>query len=111
MNEILLTKLFVPRAGPNQVARSAAIASLNLGLEGKLTLVSAPSGFGKTTLVAEWVRQTDRPFAWLSLDADDNGPVRLFAYPLAALQRTDPEQASLPKRCCRPLRSLARSSC
>ncbi|MHB1131412.1 MAG: LuxR C-terminal-related transcriptional regulator [Chloroflexota bacterium] len=62
------------------------IERLNEGLQGKLTLVSAPAGFGKTTLVSEWVAGCERPVAWLSLDEGDNDPTRFLAYLAAALR-------------------------
>jgi len=73
MDETLLrTKLSIPltRADPASglVPRPHLIARLNEGLAGTLTLVSAPAGFGKTTLVSAWLRQVDLPAAWLSLD-------------------------------------------
>ena len=52
----------------------------------KLTLISAPAGFGKTTLVSEWVAGCGRPVAWLSLDEGDNDPARFLTYLVAALQ-------------------------
>jgi LuxR family maltose regulon positive regulatory protein len=86
---LLLTKLFVPQVRANRVARPALVARLNRGLAGKLTLVSAPAGFGKTTLVADWLRQVDRPCTWLSLDEGDNDASRFLTYLTAALQRID----------------------
>jgi LuxR family maltose regulon positive regulatory protein len=83
----LATKLFVPRLRPNRVPRPHLVARLSRGLAGKLTLVSAPAGFGKTTLMSEWLQQVDRPFTWLSLDDGDNDPSRFLAYLAAALQR------------------------
>jgi len=59
---------------------------LNEGLHGKLTLISAPAGFGKTTLVSEWLAGCGRPAAWLSLDERDSDPTRFLAYLVAALQ-------------------------
>ncbi|MFC4301980.1 LuxR C-terminal-related transcriptional regulator [Cohnella boryungensis] len=59
---------------------------MNEGLRGKLTLVSAQAGFGKTTLVAEWAAGCGRPVAWLSLDEGDNDPVRFLHYLVAALR-------------------------
>ena len=88
---ILQTKLFVPPSRRERVPRPALIARLNEGLAGKLTLISAPAGFGKTTLMADWLQQLDRPFAWLSLDEGDNDPARLCSYVFAALQRIEPE--------------------
>ena len=88
---ILQTKLFIPPTRRKRVPRPALIARLNEGLTGKLTLISAPAGFGKTTLMADWLQQLDRPFTWISLDEGDNDPVRLCSYILAALQRIEPE--------------------
>ena len=65
---LLRTKLFVPPVRPNLVPRPQLIERLNQGLElgHKLSLVSAPAGFGKTTLVSEWVAGSERATAWLS---------------------------------------------
>jgi LuxR family maltose regulon positive regulatory protein len=68
------------------VPRPRLVERLNAGLHRKLTLVSAPAGFGKTTLLGEWTANTERPFAWLSLDEGDNDPARFLAYFVAALQ-------------------------
>ncbi len=57
----------------------------------RLTLVSAPAGFGKTTLVSEWVAGCERPVAWLSLDEGDNDPARFLTYLVAALQTVAPK--------------------
>ncbi len=59
---------------------------LNEGLHRKLTLISASAGFGKTTLVSEWLADCERPVAWLSLDEMDNDPSRFLTYFIAALQ-------------------------
>jgi LuxR family maltose regulon positive regulatory protein len=72
------------------VSRPRLVERLNAGLQGKLTLVSAPAGFGKTTLVIEWLNSTERVFTWLSLDENDNDPARFLTYLVAALQRVDP---------------------
>ena len=84
----LRTKLFVPSVRANLVPRPRLIERLNQGLElgHKLTLVSAPAGFGKTTLVSEWVTGSDRPVTWLSPDEADNDPIRFLTYLVAALQ-------------------------
>jgi LuxR family maltose regulon positive regulatory protein len=84
---LLATKLFVPPLRPNRVERPRLVVQLSQSLGGKLTLVSAPVGFGKTTLIADWLQQADRPFAWLSLDEGDNEPARFLAYLGAALGR------------------------
>ena len=83
---ILATKLYIPRLRPNVVSRPRLIERLNEGLYRKLTLISAPAGFGKTTLVSEWVEGIERPSAWLSLDEGDNDPARFLTYLVAALQ-------------------------
>jgi LuxR family maltose regulon positive regulatory protein len=73
--QLLATKLYLPRARPDLVARLRLFARLDAGLQGTLTLVCAPAGFGKTTLLAEWSHRAGRPVAWLGLDAGDNDPV------------------------------------
>jgi len=87
---LLQTKLYAPPMRPERVSRPRLIEQLNAGPNRRLTLVSAPAGFGKTTLVAEWLSGADRPYAWLSLDEDDNDPVRFLAYLVAALRQVDP---------------------
>ncbi|MDH4136696.1 MAG: LuxR family transcriptional regulator, partial [Anaerolineae bacterium] len=83
---LLTTKLYIPPVRPELVLRPHLIERLNAGLHRKLSLVSAPAGFGKTTLLSEWVAGCGRPVAWVSLDEDDNDPVRFLAYFVAALQ-------------------------
>src|SRR5215216_4388885 len=105
---LLATKLYIPPPRPNVVLRSRLIERLSAGLHRKLTLISAPAGFGKTTLVSSWINQKDEgggmkgesgetihpssfilhPFrvAWLSLDEGENDPTRFLAYLVAALQ-------------------------
>jgi LuxR family maltose regulon positive regulatory protein len=88
---LLKTKLYIPPVRPGLVSRPRLIERLNAGLNRKLTLVSAPAGFGKTTLVSEWVQALGgatppRAIAWLSLDEGDNDPTRFLAYFVAALQ-------------------------
>src|SRR5918995_1945827 len=87
---ILATKLYVPPPRPRAVLRLRLTGHLNGGLNGKLTLVSAPAGFGKTTLLGEWVAGCERPVAWLSMDEEDNDPTRFLAYLVAALQTIVP---------------------
>src|SRR3712207_5497684 len=87
---ILATKLFVPRPRPEAVLRPRLNERLNAGLCRKLTLISAPAGFGKTTLVGEWVAGCGRPVAWLSLDEGDSDPTRFLTYLVAALQTIAP---------------------
>src|ERR687886_380018 len=87
---ILATKLYIPPPRPNLVLRPRLIERLNAGLHRKLTLISAPAGFGKTTLVGEWGAGCARSAAWLSLDEADNDPKRFLAYLVAALQTIGP---------------------
>jgi len=83
---ILSTKLYLPSARPKIVPRPRLTERLNEGVQRKLTLISAPAGFGKTTLVSEWVAGCDQRVAWLSLDEGDNDPARFISYMIAALQ-------------------------
>ena len=104
-DDLLQTKLHVPRLRPFLVPRPHLIKALNQGLAGKLTLISAPAGFGKTTLVSTWIdtlqtgsdtllsnnlSPTPTQIAWLSLDGNDHVPARFLSYVIAALQRIDP---------------------
>jgi LuxR family maltose regulon positive regulatory protein len=86
MVDLLRTKLFIPPPRPKVVLRPRLIERLNEGMQCKLTLISAPAGFGKTTLVSEWIASCGRPVAWLSLDEGDNEPARFLTYLIAALQ-------------------------
>ena len=90
MTPILATKLYIPRPRPNVVSRPHLLERLNEGLHRKLTLIAAPAGFGKTTLVSEWVAFIERPTAWLSLDEGENDPARFLTYLVAALQTIAP---------------------
>jgi len=65
------------------------IERLNAGLHHRLTLISASAGFGKTTLLSEWVAGCERPVAWVSLDKGDNDPVRFPIHFVSALQKID----------------------
>jgi len=90
---LLATKLYAPPLRPYLVPRPELIERLNDGLRvgRKLTLVSAPAGYGKTTLLSAWLRTIARPSAWLSLDEGDNDPARFFNYFVAALQNAHAE--------------------
>ena len=90
-SELLSTKLAPPRLRASLVSREPLLARLDEGLEYKITLLSAPAGFGKTTLVSEWIAtRSERgdmpPVAWVSLDAGDNDPVRFWRYVITACQ-------------------------
>jgi len=89
---ILATKLYLPPLRLRSVPRPRLVERLNDGLAAgnRLTLVSAPAGFGKTTLVSEWVAGCGRPAAWLSLDAGDSDPGRFLTYLIAALRTAAP---------------------
>jgi LuxR family maltose regulon positive regulatory protein len=87
---ILATKLYIPPPRPKVVPRPRLLERLNEGLHRKLTLIAAPAGFGKTTLVSEWIAGCDRPVAWLSLDDGDNDPTRFLTYLVAALRTIVP---------------------
>ena len=89
---LLATKLYLPRQRPNRVSRPHLLDRLRQGLLPgfQLVLVSAPAGFGKTTLAAEWAYSSGLPAAWLSLDEKDNDPLRFWHYLIAALQTLDP---------------------
>ena len=86
MDQLLSTKFFIPKTRPELVSRARLLEQLNDGLHRKLTLISAPAGFGKTTLTSEWVTKCERPVAWLSLDQDDGNPTRFLSYLVTALQ-------------------------
>jgi LuxR family maltose regulon positive regulatory protein len=85
---ILATKLYVPPPRPDIVLRPRLIERLNEGLAAgrKLTIISASAGFGKTTLISEWITFGKWPVAWLSLDEGDNDLTRFLTYLVAALQ-------------------------
>lgn len=87
---LLATKLHVPRTPPGFVSRPRLVQQLEDGLARELVLVSAPAGFGKTVLLAEWSQVGNRPVAWLSLDSGDNDPVRFWRHAVAALDRLRP---------------------
>jgi LuxR family maltose regulon positive regulatory protein len=92
---LLSTKLYIPRSRGELVPRPRLTERLDAGLKGKLTLVCAPAGYGKTTLVSDWIGRSGIPAAWLSLDASDNDVARFFSYLVAALQAA--VQAAVPQ--------------
>jgi LuxR family maltose regulon positive regulatory protein len=87
----LTTKLYLPPARQTLVERPVLLDQLKEGLTGRLTLVSAPAGFGKTSLVAAWRKESETPLAWVSLDEEDNEPLRFLDYLIGALQMVDSE--------------------
>ncbi len=96
LTPLLKTKLYIPHARPGLVPRARLTGRLDAGLERKLILVSAPAGYGKTTLLSEWVSARNR-VAWLALDRGDDDAARFLAYLIAALQTVEPDlgQATL----------------
>ena len=95
---LLKTKLHIPPIRPGLVSRPRLIERLNAGLgqnlSRKLTVISAPAGFGKTTLIAQWLDTARCPSAWLSLDESDQEETRFLAYVIAALRTTETRQDS-----------------
>jgi len=108
---ILTTKLYTPPTRPDIVPRERLIEQLNSGSSGRITLISAPAGFGKTTLVSAWLQQRGGSAAWLSLDAQDNDAARFWHYLIAAIQTLHPSlgegvQASLQQSQPPPIENL-----
>lgn len=103
MEQLLSTKFYIPTARKTLVSRPLLIERMNEGLRRKLTLVSAPAGFGKTTLVSEWVEQLhgkenkQNAVAWLSLDTNDNDLVRFLTYVIGAIRQADGVESELGK--------------
>src|SRR5687768_8667793 len=94
-DSLVFTKLRPSQARPNLVARPQLTARLEREAGRKLTLISAPAGFGKTTLLVEWLKGREdgvQSVAWLTLDEGDNDPVRFLSYLVAALRRTVGEE-------------------
>ena len=93
---IIATKLHVPARRRGLVKRPRLIARLRDTVDARLTLVSAPAGFGKTTLLGEWLADlpADRRVAWLSIDPSDNDPANFWTYVVAGLQQAVPGAGS-----------------
>jgi LuxR family transcriptional regulator, maltose regulon positive regulatory protein len=88
---MLLTKLHIPAVGNSIIHRSELFENLNSGLSRKLILVSAPPGFGKTTVVSDWISQNRIPAAWISLDNGDNDPAVFLSYVISGIQSVHKE--------------------
>jgi LuxR family maltose regulon positive regulatory protein len=90
---LFATKFYIPPPLTYLVHRDRLLIRLNEGIrQGKqLTLISAPAGYGKTTLLAEWIRKSEFSAVWLSLDEGDNDPVRFLVYVISALQKIKPD--------------------
>jgi len=89
-NTLLATRLHIPHPRLDLVPRPRLTHRLNEGATRKLTLITAPAGFGKTTLLSEWITQCRLAMAWLSLHPGDNHPLRFFSYLIAALEPLQP---------------------
>src|SRR4051812_16543911 len=87
---LINTKFYVPRPRPDTVSRPRLDARLDAGTGAPLTLVAAPAGFGKTTIVAQWLHRIAYPVAWLSLDSGDNDPSAFLRYLVGALRTLVP---------------------
>src|SRR5512144_1165971 len=87
---LIRTKLHLPFTRPGIVSRPRLQEQVAQGLYGPLTLITAPAGFGKTTLVASSVARCGMPVAWLSLEKNDNQAGRFLSYLVAAFQEADP---------------------
>ncbi len=90
---VLSTKLYIPSIQSSLVQRPRLVQHLENGYQSgrRVTLVSAPAGFGKTTVIREWITDKDlgKPFGWLSLDDGDNDPVRFLVYLVSAIQKVN----------------------
>jgi LuxR family maltose regulon positive regulatory protein len=87
---LLRTKFYVPPIRSKQIVRPRLSDLITGGLDRALILVSAPAGYGKTTLISSWLKEKEIPSAWLSLDGGDNDPIRFLQYLLAALMPIAP---------------------
>lgn len=87
---LLSTKLFAPPLRANRVDRLHLFKWMDSGLDKALPLVSAPAGYGETTLASSWVHELKTPSSWLSLDEGENDPVRFLQNLIAALQKIVP---------------------
>ncbi|RIK40261.1 MAG: hypothetical protein DCC55_15650 [Chloroflexi bacterium] len=87
---LLATKLHVPPCRPQRVPRPRLVTQLNCAFSRPATLIVASAGYGKSTLICEWMARVDRPYGWLSLDEDDNDLTRFFTYLIAALRTCRP---------------------
>ena len=91
---LLSAKLHIPSARANLVPRPRLIELLDQGSHSKLTLISAPTGYGKTTVLCQWLSECSLPITWLTLDKGDNDPVRFLSYLINALKKIEPDLGS-----------------
>ncbi len=98
-SRILRAKLRPPRLGPDRLERPRLLAQLDRGLLGQCILVCAPAGYGKTTLLAQWIERKEMPAVWLSLDDSDDEPALFLEELVEAVGTANPG-------CCRGTRSM-----
>jgi LuxR family maltose regulon positive regulatory protein len=91
MLPFLRTKISIPAPRPTRVERTRLTEQINAGMQRALTLVVAPAGFGKTTLIADWARTASMPVAWLSLEPGERAPNRFLSYLIHAFQQISPK--------------------
>ncbi|MBN1220897.1 MAG: hypothetical protein JXM69_18385 [Anaerolineae bacterium] len=91
----LATKLHIPPTPPSLVPRPRLIQQLNQSIQYKLLLVSAPAGYGKTTMLSDWSQRSEWPVAWVSLDGADNDPIRFWSYVITALDKLGADLESI----------------
>lgn len=104
---LLPSKLTPPSARPRRVLRPRLLERIDAGLNGRVVLIAAPAGFGKTTLLADWLAARPCPnLAWVALDSGDNDPARFWSYLLAAIQAARPDLSELPRVTDTPLGAL-----
>lgn len=94
ISNLLSTKFFIPSPRSNFVLRENLLGQLDEALDHKLTLIAAPPGYGKSTLLSIWTHQRNNPVAWLSIDSEDNDPALFFQYLITALQTINPNIGS-----------------
>lgn len=93
--DLLYTKLRPPPLRGKRVERSHLLRRLDAAMDHRLTLVCAPAGYGKSTLLSQWLQQRQLPAGWVSLDRGDNDPAQFIGYFLAAIQSIDPNAGAL----------------
>jgi len=108
--DLLYTKLHPPPVREKQVVRLRLLERLDAALHQRLTLVCAPAGYGKTTLLSQWVYRLTGPAGWVSLDRSDNDLAQFLRYLLAAIQRIDPDVGVLIPKMLQPPRPLSVSA-
>src|SRR5512140_2997071 len=91
MLPLLRTKISIPAPRSNRVERTRLMEQINAGMQRVLTLVVAPAGFGKTTMIADWARNTPMPVAWLSLECTDHALDRFLSYLIHTVQQISPK--------------------